>query len=87
MLAAEHALTLPQKLHKLIVADAPASMVDWVIAAGELRVELPKEVQEALLKNEKDGTTNSAEYEAAVEVFYRLHVCRLNPWPSEVVDT
>ncbi|KAE9963042.1 hypothetical protein EG328_011810 [Venturia inaequalis] len=62
MLAAEHALTLPQKLHKLIVADAPASMVDWVIAAGELRVELPKEVQEALLKNEKDGTTNSAEF-------------------------
>lgn len=87
MLAAEHALTLPPKLHKLIVADSPASMVDWVIAANKLRAELPKEVQETLTKHEKEGTTDSAEYEAAVEVFYGLHVCRLKPWPSEVVDT
>ncbi|TLD29791.1 proline iminopeptidase [Venturia nashicola] len=87
MLAAEHALTDPQKLHKLIIADSPASMVDWVIAANKLRAELPKEVQEVLLKHETDGTTDSSEYEAAVEVFYGLHVCRLKPWPSEVVDT
>jgi pimeloyl-ACP methyl ester carboxylesterase len=37
MLASEHALLQPSKLHRLIVADSPASMVDWVIAADGLR--------------------------------------------------
>lgn len=62
-------------------------MVDWVIAADGLRKKLPKDIQEALTKHERDGTTESPEYEAAVEVFYELHVCRLKPWPQEVVDT
>lgn len=87
MLAAEHALLQPSKLHKLIIADSPASMVDWVIAADGLRKELPKDVQDTLTKHEKEGTTDSEEYEAAVEVFYKIHVCRLEPWPQDVVDT
>jgi L-proline amide hydrolase len=87
MLASEHALLQPPKLHKLVIADSPASMVDWVIAANKLREALPKEVQETLLKHEKEGTTGSKEYGEAVEFFYRIHVCRLNPWPQDVVDT
>lgn len=87
MLASEHALLRPTKLHKLIIADSPASMIDWVIAANGLRQGLPKDIQMTLTKHEKEGTTDSVEYEAAVEVFYKLHVCRLEPWPQEVVDT
>jgi hypothetical protein len=87
MLASEHALLQPTKIHKLIIADSPASMVDWVIAADGLRKELPKEVQDTLIKHEKDGTTDSEEYEEAVKVFYEIHVCRLKPWPQDVVDT
>ena len=31
------------------------------------------------------GTSDSPEYAAACEVFYRRHLCRLRPWPPEVI--
>jgi proline-specific peptidase len=87
MLASEHAITKPLGLRRLILSDSLASMVDWVHAAEELRSKLPSEVQKILSKHEKDGTTDSAEYEAAMQVFYKKHVCRLDPWPEEVTET
>lgn len=83
MLAACHAIRQPKGLHKLVIADSPASMELWVQAAEKLRTELPKDVQETLVKHEKDGTTDSKEYEAAMQVFYDRHVCRVKPWPEE----
>ncbi|KAK5105857.1 hypothetical protein LTR16_006489 [Cryomyces antarcticus] len=62
-------------------------MVTWVEEANRLRKQLPQGVQEALQKHEDDGTTESKEYEAAVEVFYAKHVCRIDPMPKEVLDT
>lgn len=38
-----------------------------------------------LNKHEAEGTTDSKEYHDAVGVFYARHLCRLNPWPEEVV--
>ncbi|KAK5151723.1 proline iminopeptidase [Cryomyces antarcticus] len=86
MLGAEHAVLQPKGLHRLIIADSPASMVTWVEEANRLRKQLPQDVQEALQKHEDDGTTESKEYEAAVEVFYAKHVCRIDPMPKEVLD-
>ena len=40
-----------------------------------------------MLAHEAAGTTSSAEYQAAVRVFYDRHVCRVNPWPDEVART
>jgi L-proline amide hydrolase len=39
-------------------------------------------VQATLLEHEAKGTTDSAEYEAAMEVFYDRHVCRVQPAPA-----
>jgi proline-specific peptidase len=87
MLASEHAITNPLGLRRLILADSLAAMTDWVRAAGKLRSKLPQEVQEILKKHEKDGTTDSVDYEAAMQVFYKKHVCRLDPWPEDVIQT
>lgn len=87
MLAAEYATLQPPGLHCIVVADSPADMVDWVKAANHLRAELPKDAQETLLRCEREGKTDTEEYEKAVEVFYGKHVCRLDPWPKDVVDT
>ncbi|KAE8446639.1 hypothetical protein EG329_011832 [Mollisiaceae sp. DMI_Dod_QoI] len=87
MLAAMHAISQPTGLHKLVIADSPASMADWLRTANKLRSQLPPSVQETLTKHEKDGTTGSAEYEAAVQVFYEKHVCRIVPFPQDVVDS
>ena len=84
MLAMEYALTRPVGLVSLIVASAPASCPQWIAEANRLRAELPPEVQETLLKHEEAGTTDDPAYQEAMMVFYRRHVCRLDPWPDYV---
>ena len=82
MLGMEYALTQPQGLISLTVADSPASMPQWVAEANRLRGELPSEVQGTLLKHEAAGTTDDPAYQEAMLVFYRRHLCRLDPWPE-----
>ena len=86
MLGMEHALDHPPGLRALVVADSPASMPLWVEEANRLRADLPPGVQESLTRHEAGGTTDSAEYEQAVRVFYDRHVCRV-PWPDYVERT
>ena len=62
-------------------------MGQWVAEATRLRAELPREVQDTLLAHETAGTTQDPAYEAAVRVYYRRHVCRLDPWPDCVNRT
>jgi L-proline amide hydrolase len=87
MLAMEHALQHPPGLRSIVVADSPASIPLWVAEANRLRDDLPTDVQEALTRHEAAGSTDSPEYREAMRVFYRRHVCRLDPWPAEVVRT
>ncbi|KAF8862062.1 proline iminopeptidase [Acephala macrosclerotiorum] len=87
MLGAMHAITQPKGLNKLVLADSPASMELWLEAANKLRSQLPKDVEETLKKHEKDGTTDTPEYEAAVQVFYERHLCRVVPFPKDVTDS
>jgi len=82
MLGMEYALTQPSGLASLIVADSPASMPQWVAEANRLRAELPSDIQETLLKHEAAGTTDNPAYQEAMLVYYRRHVCRLDPWPD-----
>jgi len=82
MLGMEYALTQPAGLVSLTVADSPASMPQWVAEANRLRAELPPEVQATLLKHETDGTTADPAYQDAVMVYYKRHMCRLDPWPD-----
>lgn len=87
MLGAEFAITRPEGLLALVIADSPASMVTWVAEANRLRAGLPPAVQATLTTHEAAGTTSSAEYEAAVAVFYAKHLCRVDPMPDEVLRT
>jgi L-proline amide hydrolase len=84
MLAMEHALDHPPGLRAIVVADSPASMPLWVSEANRLRSDLPADVRDALTRHEENGTTDDPEYEAAVEVFYARHVCRVVPRPEFV---
>lgn len=81
MLGMEHALDHPAGLTALVVADSPASMPLWVAEANRLRERLPATVQATLVGHEAAGTTGSPEYQAAVQVFYDHHVCRV-PQPA-----
>jgi len=87
MLAMEVALTQPEWLASLVLASSPASIPQWVEETGRLRAQLPEDVQATLTRHEEAGTTDSPEYEEACLVFYRRHVCRLDPWPECVTRT
>jgi L-proline amide hydrolase len=86
MLGAEHAVTQPEGLRSLVIANSPASMELWLAAAAALRAQLPADVQAALIRHEEAGTIDSEEYAEATQVFYDRHVCRI-PWPEEVART
>lgn len=85
-LAQEYALTQPQGLRSLVLADTAASFPDFVTEANKLRELLPPQVEATLRRHEAAGTTDDPEYVAACDVFYRRHVCRLETWPDEVVE-
>ena len=85
MLALETVLRGASGIEALVLADTPVSMPQWISEANRLRAELPAEVQEVLNRHEQAGTTDSPEYEEAMVVYYRRHVCRLDPWPAEML--
>jgi L-proline amide hydrolase len=87
MMAADFATSRPKGLKSLVLADSPASMTLWIAETGQLRADLPAEVQAVLTRHEEAGTTDHPDYTAATKVFNARHVCRLNPAPPEVVRT
>ena len=48
----------------------------WLEEANGLRALLPRGAQARLLAHEAASTTATAEYQAAVEMFYDFHLCR-----------
>jgi L-proline amide hydrolase len=85
MLAQEHAIAQPLGLRALVLSNTAASFAAFAEVANSLRAGLPAEVEETLRRHEEAGTTDDPEYAQACEVFYNRHLCRVQPWPDEVV--
>lgn len=86
MLAACHALRQPKGLKNLVIANSPADMESWMRVGARFRTNLPEDVRDVLDTCEKEGKEESEEYEKATMVFYERHVCRLLPWPEDLVE-
>ena len=86
-LGQEYAFTQPRGLRSLVLTDTAASFPDFVSEANRLRGELPPEVEATLRRHEESGTTDDPEYEEACMVFYKRHLCRLDDWPQEMVES
>jgi proline-specific peptidase len=87
MLALEYALLQPPGLTSLILASTPINMRQMVAEANGLRAQLPADLQEALERGEREGTTDDPAFDAAMDAYYKLHVCRLEPWPESLART
>lgn len=74
-------------LRRLVLSSSPASMALFEKGCAGLITKLPKDVQETLKKHEDAGTTDSKEYEEAVQVFYERHLCRVKPFPEDLVKS
>ncbi|KAI0318464.1 proline-specific peptidase [Amylostereum chailletii] len=75
----------PPGLRHLILADSLASMELWEVSVNKLLSRFPEEFREMLHKHEREGTTDSKEYQDGMAVFYQKHICTLDPWPEDLV--
>jgi proline-specific peptidase len=85
MLGMQYAATQPQGLVSLIVESSPPSVPAWLGELAKLRAKLPPEVEATLRRHEEAGTFTDPEYEEAVMVFYKRHLCRVE-WPDWLVE-
>ena len=81
MLLMEYLVGRPAGLVSATIASSPASMPWWIAETGAQRAALPRETIATLERHEAAGTWDDPEYEAAVQVFYDRHLCRVVPMP------
>jgi len=85
MLGSRYATLQPVGLRKLILASSPASVELELKGEWALRATLPKAVRETLDMCEGEGRTDSKEYADAMMVYQKRHVCRVDPFPEELL--
>ncbi len=69
MLAIDYLLTKPSGIKSLILASPCLNIPRWLQDAEKYRYTLSPEIQEIFHKHEEVGTTDSAEYQKAVQVY------------------
>src|SRR5438034_10742802 len=83
-LAIATALKYQRNLRSLVITGGLASVPLTVREMRRLVNRLPPKTRATLAKYEAREDYENSEYLAAVDVFYRRHVCRLPVWPREV---
>lgn len=86
MLAIDYMLTDPRGVEALILSSPCLSARMWKEDADRLRLKLPKQVQDLLLRHEAAGTTTSEEYQEGIKEYNKRFLCRIDPLPQAVLD-
>ncbi|KPV43392.1 proline iminopeptidase-family hydrolase [Alicyclobacillus ferrooxydans] len=86
-LAIEYALKYQSELKGLIISNMAASIPSYVRYINQLRSNVPDEILRVLEKYEAAGDYEAEEYQTLlVQHLYNKHLCRLDPWPQDVVN-
>jgi pimeloyl-ACP methyl ester carboxylesterase len=75
------------RLRKLIVAQSTAVVSERQPHFAQQMVNLPSphaEVAHAALQ--EGGRTDTVAYQAAIDAYMERHMCRVNPWPPEMLE-
>jgi proline-specific peptidase len=81
-LAIEYMSGRPAGIERLVLASTSASIPEFAAGARRLIDALPEPHRTALHELGAQGAYDHPDYQAAVQVFYRRHLCRLDPWPE-----
>jgi proline-specific peptidase len=81
-LAIEYMCRGPRGIAGLVLASTSAGIPEFVSGARALIAALPEPHATVLREGAERGEYDSPEYLAAVDVFYRRHLCRADPWPE-----
>jgi proline iminopeptidase len=83
-LAMQYTLDRRPSLVSLTISSSPPSVPRVIEEMGVLRRQLPPEVEAVITDHEVRGEFACPEYTTAIMVFYKRHLCRLDPWPPSV---
>jgi proline iminopeptidase len=75
----------PSGIEKLVLASTSASTRQFVEEARKLIDAMPEPHRTTLIELGARGEFTAPAYQEAVEVFYHLHLCRLDPWPEAML--
>jgi proline-specific peptidase len=85
MLAMDYMLTEPEGVKSLIFASPALNISRWTADARELLKALPEETQAVIEHHEREGTTDTPEYQEAVMDYYGLYLSRSDPWSPHLL--
>jgi len=88
MLAVDYMLkTRPEGVRSLVLSAPCLSAKRWARDQKAYLSRMPREIQDAIDKAEKSGSFDSPEYQNAMMEYYKIHLCRFDPWPDAVNKT
>ncbi|MBY0442963.1 MAG: proline iminopeptidase-family hydrolase [Mycobacteriaceae bacterium] len=87
MLAQQYVLGSSTAAASLTISNSLASMARFCDGVARLKSGLDAATQSAIDRHEAAGTTDSAEYRAAIRTWHETHLCRTRPWPAELVES
>jgi proline-specific peptidase len=76
----------PKGLRRYIIMSSAPSTQIWIDAQNTLRKTLPQEIQDVMERCEREGKTESEEYQGAMMEYYSRFLCRLDPVPADIMD-
>lgn len=77
----------PRGMKHYIISNGVSSGKLWVEAAGKLIDKLPPNVRDTIRKHEANKTYDDPEFQEASMVYYKEHVCRLDQWPEDLMES
>lgn len=84
-LSIEYALTYPDAIRSLILANTCGDLPHLTKELNRLRDALGSETVAMMLHHEAMGTIDHPEYQSAITILNYRHVCRLKEWPSSLL--
>ena len=84
-LSIEYALTYPDEIRSLILANTCGDLPHLTTELNRMRNALGSETVAMMLHHESLGTFEHPEYQAAVTILNYRHVCRLKVWPESLL--
>lgn len=90
ILATEYALSglsSSNSLKSLILASPCLSIPKWVEDTKNLLKTLPKEIVESFEHFQREGKTDTEEFQLLAMEYYERFVCRLKEWPQQMMDS
>ncbi|EPS98877.1 hypothetical protein FOMPIDRAFT_1031192 [Fomitopsis schrenkii] len=86
MLAGQYAAArAPPGMKHVVIANGGAAMALWGAGTRRLVERLPRAAREAIERGEREARRDTEAYKAAMKVFQMKHICKVDPWPRELV--